>query len=63
MKPCPFCGSEDEHCGDFELQRSTPDREGVPTRVICGCGAAGPQVYEPDEENFMLAVQAWNNRA
>ena len=61
MKQCPFCGANDPL--DFIIQRGTPDREGVPTRVLCdGCGATGPQEYESTEENFMSAANAWNTR-
>jgi len=57
-KPCPFCGET-----EVEIQRSTPDREGIPTNIICSnCGASGPQVYVADVEDFKLALKEWNNR-
>lgn len=59
VKPCPFCGNEEE----VEFQRGTKDREGVPTQAICvNCGASGPGVYESDDRNFLKALDAWNYR-
>lgn len=57
LKPCPFCGGI-----ELDIQRGTPEGEGVPTNVICTeCGACGPWEYcEKDE--YTKAKKAWDNR-
>src|SRR5690554_894377 len=58
LLPCPFCGST-----NIEIQISTPDREGVPTNLICSdCGASGPWEYE-QVNSHAKADAAWNRRA
>lgn len=58
MKPCPFCGGS-----ELDYQTQTPDREGVPTNVICqDCGACGPWVYEKAGE-VAQANEQWNIRS
>lgn len=58
LLPCPFCGST-----NIEIKISTPDREGVPTSLMCSdCGASGPWEYEQDNSHAK-ADAAWNTRA
>lgn len=58
LLPCPFCGST-----NIEIQISTPDREGVPTNLMCSdCGASGPWEYE-QVNSHARADAAWNTRA
>lgn len=63
IKPCPFCGNDNEN--NFDLQTGTKDREGIPVNITCTqCGACGPYEYETgDEERLMLtATFNWNRR-
>ena len=58
LLPCPFCGG-----ANIEIQISTPDREGVPTNLMCSdCGASGPWEYEQGNSHAK-ADDAWNRRA
>lgn len=58
LLPCPFCGGT-----NIEIQISTPDREGVPTNLMCSdCGASGPWEYEQGNSHAK-ADDAWNQRA
>lgn len=67
LEPCPFCGSK-----DLTRQISTPDREGVPTNVLCmDCGASGPwtyvspsqlEQYENTDEIPNEVIHLWNDR-
>lgn len=57
LLPCPFCGGT-----NIELQISTPDREGIPTNLMCSdCGASGPWEYEQGNSHAK-ADDAWNRR-
>ena len=58
LLPCPFCGST-----NIEIQISTPDREGVPTNLMCSdCGSSGPWEYEQGNSHAKVD-DAWNRRA
>ena len=55
---CPFCDDS-----EIDIQRGTPDSEGIPTNIVCVmCGATGPSVYQSNKNEFMLALKQWNVR-
>jgi Lar family restriction alleviation protein len=57
LYPCPFCGGN-----DLDVQTCTPDREGIPTNIVCAdCGGRGPWEYE-EEGSTTKAETAWNKR-
>ena len=62
LKPCPFCGATE----GFGYHMDQGDKWG---RVICGCGATGPEVRtgyrqhnDPKEPWGPDAAEEWHRR-
>lgn len=60
LKTCPFCGGAN-------LWAERPDN--TVFTIQCSCGARGPLVCNPDQENELdgdegkaVAITAWNTR-